>query len=461
MDTGLAAVLLLVFVLGTTAWGMDGEPVGAGMVEAVEDVIIQAETADHEDAGPEGETLTEPLPVPAEAGGAGASGGTEAANDAEISVPEESGGEYIAEEIPMDEREAADTTETSDAEYLAEEFRTDGTPKSPDVEENPETEQESGETNPGDAETADFTLDLETGNQNPSGGSTILYEVRLTNTGTLPLTNIALESSFSCPRVVQSWEAESGLAVEDAGSAILSSLQPGEVRSLYLTAQLSEEQSGTLTHTVTARGIAPDEGQENIIREASVSVEAEPLTADFTVEKSADRAQALIGDVVTYWICIRNTGERTLHSVVSTERFVGADVEAQFAEQAGVTLNENATQALISQILPGEAVNLKATVVIPQEAAGQELVNEVTVVTAETGERTVQAQASVAVNGLQETEEPEEEPEPAAEIPLEESGKGNPKTGDPQNAAPYLLSLAAAALAAAGVFCRGKGKRKH
>ena len=50
---------------------------------------------------------------------------------------------------------------------------------------------------------------------------------------------------------------------------------------------------------------------------------------------------------MTYQISIHNTGEVTLHSVVTTERFGLAGVTATFQEQRGITLNKSRTQAKI------------------------------------------------------------------------------------------------------------------
>ena len=44
--------------------------------------------------------------------------------------------------------------------------------------------------------------------------------------------------------------------------------------------------------------------------------------------------------------------------------------------------------ALIPEILPGQAVSLRAEVALPENVEDQTLINEVSVVTAETGERT-------------------------------------------------------------------------
>ena len=52
---------------------------------------------------------------------------------------------------------------------------------------------------------------------------------------------------------------------------------------------------------------------------------------------------------------------------------------------------------MIPQIAPGEAFALYATVTIPQYLSDQELVNEVTVVTEETGSQTMKSQSNVTL----------------------------------------------------------------
>ena len=105
----------------------------------------------------------------------------------------------------------------------------------------------------------------------------------------------------------------------------------------------------------------------------------------FTVIKEALQKSAKPGDTVLYTIRIKNTGNVTLHSVVSTEKFTGAGVKAYFEQQEGILLNATHTQAMISEIAPGEEVVLSAYVIIPTKASAQELLNQVEVTTDETG----------------------------------------------------------------------------
>ena len=72
--------------------------------------------------------------------------------------------------------------------------------------------------------------------------------------------------------------------------------------------------------------------------------------------------------------------------MVSTERFGISGIYARFQEQEGILLNQSKTQARISEIAPGGCVNLKAQVVLPEELEDQDLINQVIVVSDETGE---------------------------------------------------------------------------
>lgn len=75
-----------------------------------------------------------------------------------------------------------------------------------------------------------------------------------------------------------------------------------------------------------------------------------------------------------------------MHSIVTTERFQLGNVPVKFLEKGGVRLNKSKTKAKIEQIAPGEAFGLEAVVTLPEGLEDQNLVNEVSVTTLETGE---------------------------------------------------------------------------
>lgn len=236
-------------------------------------------------------------------------------------------------------------------------------------------------------------------------GQPVNYILDVTNTGQLPLTDIQFSSSFSMEDIRAVWESESDFYV-DGKEAVLAALNPGESRRLRMTLLPDENKEGDLFHTVTVKTKHP--GREELIGcQASCQIKVEGLKASFEVEKTADRTEAFPGDTITYQICIRNTGEKTLHSVLSTERFLNANIQAQFMPKEGVTLNSTRTQALIPSIAPGEALGLYAVVTIPQYFESQELVNEVTVISDETGTTNMKSRSEVTVKSAEVTVTPQ------------------------------------------------------
>lgn len=249
---------------------------------------------------------------------------------------------------------------------------------------------------------------------------------------------------------------------------IISGLKAGEIRNLQMTVQLTEEQAGELIHTVTVKAKYPGK-EESIGCQKSVETEVIALKAAFEVEKTADRTQAYPGDTITYQICIRNTGERTLHSVLSTERFQNAGIQANFVRKEGVTLNSTGTQALIPQIAPGEAFALYATVTVPQYMASQELINEVIVTSDETGTQVMTSKANVE---LKETDNiVTVTPQPASLASQSygyDSKSGSayttaskPRTGDETETALYIVLGIFAIMSGVSAFCYRKTKKQQ
>lgn len=287
-----------------------------------------------------------------------------------------------------------------------------------------------------EAAEADMELSVIAQNEKMKAGQTIRYQVEIANTGKLDLADIRLTSSLSCPKIRQLWEDAEGLLTEGA-VAEFAELKAGESRSFYVQAPLLDEQEKDLEHQVEAEARVKDRVEEVIWKNASTINGLEALKADLSVKKTADKETAAPGETVTYQICIVNTGEKTLHSVVGTERFQAAGIHAQFLEQEGVTLNSSRTKAMIQQIPPGEAVSLQAVVKIPGKTADQKLFNQVTVTSQETGERLMEASASVMVKG-EVAITPEEglplqgdDQGPASgQIQMARTASTHPKTGD-------------------------------
>ena len=342
------------------------------------------------------------------------------------------------------------------------------------MEENEETQILAEGISPSlDVEAAqeDMNLTVTSETKEMKAGKTIRYRIDLINTGKLELTDIHLTSMFSCPKIIQRWENGEGLSSgnfqTEGAKAEVFTLKAGESRILYVLAPLVNEQEKPLEHKIEAIATIKEKPDATITRTASVTDELQALKADFTVKKTADREKAEPGETVTYQICIVNTGEKTLHSVVGTERFQAEGIQAQFVEQEGITLNRTKTKALISQIAPGEAVSLRAVVKIPEKTVNQKLLNQVTVTSQETGDRIVEAAAQVTVKNAVMTAAPTDpqQEQPQMERISEEqnnaaiqsgsqarSASSQPKTGDNTKSEFFILMMLAAGLTMLGAF---------
>lgn len=314
-----------------------------------------------------------------------------------------------------------------------------------------------------EAAEADMELSVIAQNEKMKAGQTIRYQVEITNTGKLDLADIRLTSSLSCPKIRQMWEDAEGLLTEGA-VAEFAELKAGESRSFYVQAPLLDEQEKDLEHQVEAEARVKGRAAEVIRKNATTINSLEALKADLSVKKTADKETAAPGETVTYQICIVNTGEKTLHSVVGTERFQAAGIHAQFLEQEGVTLNSSRTKAMIQQIPPGEAVSLQAVVKIPGKTADQKLFNKVTVTSQETGERLMEASASVMVKG-EVTVTPEErlflqsdDQDPASgQTQMARAASTHPKTEDDTRRDLWtLLAVTALVTVLGGIWLRKK-----
>ena len=237
----------------------------------------------------------------------------------------------------------------------------------------------------------DFSVEMEAKEKALYTGKRIHMAVNLTNNGQVPFYKISLQAKVKEQALV--WEKEPGLEVLESG-AVLECLSAGETRTLSFYIDPDMNQKSNLELELFAK----TENPVSLEKAAEKQLTLQQGKASFTVKKTADCDNASPGETVTYQISIHNTGEVTLHSVVTTERFGLAGVTATFQEQRGITLNKSRTQAKIQEIAPGGCVNLKAKVVLPKDLKDQNLMNQIIVVTDETGEESaVRDQATIRV----------------------------------------------------------------
>jgi len=309
----------------------------------------------------------------------------------------------------------------------------------------------------GDTDTnlqADLSLSVQSEDDTVKAGSDLVYTITAENTGGCDLKDIRISYNFSENGLAGEWSE----GAEDAvgNTAYIEKLEMSATKTLYLTVHLPEERTTavSLKLTATAGKISAEnetEETEEIVKNTELVTQIQALQAAFEVTKTADRSMAVPGDEIRFLICIRNTGERTLHSIVTTERFQLGNVPVKFLEKDGVRLNKSKTKAKIEQIAPGEAFGLEAVVTLPEGLEDQNLVNEVSVTTLETGEQTKIAQSEIQVKAAEEEKQEETNADIDGEMGSEQDesrpASTHPKTGDPYQPFLWLFMIPGSVLA--------------
>lgn len=358
-------------------------------------------------------------------------------------------------DIIMDETELLDEAELPDNALP----RT-GSEDSEKISDNLSSENENADSfsdSSGDTDTnlqADLILSAQAEDDTIKAGSDLVYTITAENTGECDLKDIRISYNFSENGLAGEWSE----GAEDAvgNTAYIEKLEMSATKTLYLTVHLPEDRitAVSLKLTATAGKISAENGTEEteeIVKNAELVTQIQALQAAFEVTKTADRSMAVPGDAIRFLICIRNTGERTLHSIVTTERFQLGNVPVRFLEKDGVRLNKSKTKAKIEQIAPGEAFGLEAVVTLPEGLEDQNLVNEVSVTTLETGEQTKIAQSEIQVKGAEEEKQEEATSDIDGETGSEQAesmpASTHPKTGDPYQPLLWLFMLPGSMLA--------------
>ena len=309
----------------------------------------------------------------------------------------------------------------------------------------------------GDTDTnlqADLSLSVQAEDDTIKAGSDLVYTITAENTGECDLKDLRISYNFSEKGLSGEWSE----GAEDAvgNTAYIEKLEASATKIVYLTVHLPEERTTAVSLALTAAAGKVsgdnDTGEaEEIVKNAELVTQIQALQAAFEVTKTADRSMAVPGEEIRFLICIRNTGERTLHSIVTTERFQLGNVPVRFLEKDGVRLNKSKTKAKIEQIAPGEAFGLEAVVTLPEGLEDQNLVNEVSVTTLETGEQTKIAQSEIQVKAAEEEKQKETNADIDGEMGSEQDesrpASTHPKTGDPYQPFLWLFMIPGSVLA--------------
>ena len=335
-----------------------------------------------------------------------------------------------------------------------------GSEDSEEISDNLSSENENADSfsdSSGDTDTnlqADLSLSVQAEDDTIKAGSDLVYTITAENTGECDLKDLRISYNFSEKGLSGEWSE----GAEDAvgNTAYIEKLEASATKIVYLTVHLPEERTTAVSLALTAAAGKVsgdnDTGEaEEIVKNAELVTQIQALQAAFEVTKTADRSMAVPGDEIRFLICIRNTGERTLHSIVTTERFQLGNVPVRFLEKDGVRLNKSKTKAKIEQIAPGEAFGLEAVVTLPEGLEDQNLVNEVSVTTLETGEQTKIAQSEIQVKAAEEEKQKETNADIHGEMGSEQDesrpASTHPKTGDPYQPFLWLFMIPGSVLA--------------
>ena len=374
-------------------------------------------------------------------------------------------------DIIMDETELSNEAELlEEAELPDNALPRIGSEDSEEISDNLFSENENADSfsdSSGDTDTnlqADLILSVQAEDDTIKAGSDLVYTITAENTGECDLKDIRISYNFSENGLSGEWsEGAEGAEGAVGNTAYIEKLEMSAIKILYLTVHLPEDRTNAvlLKLTATAGKVSAEnetEETEEIVKNTELVTQIQALQAAFEVTKTADCSMAVPGDEIRFLICIRNTGERTLHSVVTTERFQLGNVPVRFLEKEGVTLNKAKTKAKIEQIAPGEAFGLEAVVTLPEGLEDQKLVNEVSVTTLETGEQTKIAQSEIQVKASEEEKQEETTSDIDGETGSEQAesrpASTHPKTGDPYQPLLWLFMIPGSMLAVGWIRSR-------
>ncbi len=208
-------------------------------------------------------------------------------------------------------------------------------------------------------------------------GQTVSFWITVTNTGNVPLYNVALEDEFSrlfgtsdteitntgwqldCPETLEAGESwESGL--------------------LYYTIPEDTLGDTTFRNVVTVNANEDPDDPSSALDEVTDSAETVvPAQPALSVTKDASRTTVSAGQTVVYTVVVENTGNCKLNGVVVTEALTGGTWSVSGTNTHNVTnLTSNPT---IPELGAGEKVILLYTYTVPDGTAeGTDIDNTVT-----------------------------------------------------------------------------------
>ncbi|MDO6590181.1 MULTISPECIES: DUF7507 domain-containing protein [Rhodobacterales] len=209
-------------------------------------------------------------------------------------------------------------------------------------------------------------------------GDTITYEITVTNTGNVTITDTVVEDEVVEPLTYA--------AADDAdGNSTIDTLAPGDSAVVTATYTLDQDDIdlGTVTNTAAATGSDPN-GDD--VMDTSDSADPNdgagdddptvtdiPRTPGMIIEKTASADLDVVeGTILTYTYDVTNMGNVTLEDITLVDEHVSASGVAFLDFSPGGNV--------VDTLLPGEMATLTATYTVTQDDidAGADLTNTVT-----------------------------------------------------------------------------------
>ena len=245
-------------------------------------------------------------------------------------------------------------------------------------------------------------------------GETVTYTINVTNDGNVDLEDITLNDIFSKNDVV----ANQQLKVEGYEGAF--DLAIGETMSFTSKFVIPENDLADTTYKNVVTTTTGDVSGED-----EVVIVVDPTYA-FTIEKTADKTEATVGETVTYTIVVTNTGNKALTNVHVKDDMIDLDT---VIDQLDVKESKTLTGEYV--VTADDIGELKNIATASVEMDGTSIVNEASV--------TVNVSAVAAVDE-----------EPPTTVDNIVNWVQNPKTGD--TTINILLILFIFVLAGSGLY---------
>ena len=199
-------------------------------------------------------------------------------------------------------------------------------------------------------------------------GDTVTYEIKVTNIGTVPLTDIVVSDAKD-------------VALEE-GNWKISSLNAGQFETLTVTYVVKETDLGSdFTNTATAK-VTND--PDVPVKPGEVTNPTDEIEKSYTVDKTASTSENesgkfKVGDVIEYTITVENTGNQTLDlTLEDTLNAAGTIENVQVTEEnTSYSSNGKITTFTIRQLAPEGIATIKYQYTVLQGDVGNTITNAV------------------------------------------------------------------------------------